>query len=117
MKAALTMLVSSPHLYKAAVLGDMLELGHDARYWHEQLGTWVAQTGIHRLIVTGDMADVVSNAAIAAGMDAPAVHIAHSMDDIFWSLSDIVDKDAIVLVKASRALHLDHVVNHLKAVA
>ena len=117
MKAALKMLVSSPHLYKVAVLGDMLELGNDARYWHEQLGTWVAGTGIHRLIVTGDMADVVSSAAISAGMDAPAVHIAESKDDIFWSLSDIIDKDAIVLVKASRALHLDHVVNHLKAVA
>jgi UDP-N-acetylmuramoyl-tripeptide--D-alanyl-D-alanine ligase len=117
MKAALKMLADSPHLYKVAVLGDMLELGNETRYWHEQLGTWVAGTGIHQLIVTGDMADVVSNAAMAAGMDAPAVHIAHSMDDILSSVSYIVDKDAIVLVKASRALHLDHVVNHLKAVA
>ena len=117
MKAALTMLVSSPHIYKAAVLGDMLELGNDSHYWHDQLGTWVAHSGIHRLIVTGAMADVVSNAAMAAGMDASAVHIALGMDDIFTSVSDIVHQDAIVLVKASRALHLDLVVNHLKAVA
>ena len=114
MKAALTMLVSSPHIYKAAVLGDMLELGNDSDYWHDQLGTWVAHSGIHRLIVTGAMAKVVSNAAMAAGMDASAVHIAHNMDDIFTSVSDIVHQDAIVLVKASRALHLDLVVNHLK---
>ncbi len=117
MKAALAMLTSSPHSFKVAVLGDMLELGNDTRYWHTQLGTWVAQSNIDRLVVIGAQAEVISQAALDAGMAASAIHQAQSMEDIFWSLSDIVDKDAIVLVKASRALHLDHVVNHLKAVA
>jgi UDP-N-acetylmuramoyl-tripeptide--D-alanyl-D-alanine ligase len=117
MKAALEMLTASPQTYKAAVLGDMLELGSDSRYWHEQLGRWVAQSNIDRLIVIGEMADVISNTALEAGMEPTEIHVSHSMDDIFWSLSDIVYKDAIVLVKASRALRLDQVVNHLKAVA
>lgn len=117
MKAALALLISSPHIYKVAVLGDMLELGNDSEYWHEQLGAWVAHSGINRLIVTGDMAQVISRAAVEEGMDASNILAAQTMDDIFWGLSDLTDKDAIVLVKASRALHLDHVVNHLKAVA
>lgn len=117
MKAALEMLTASPQTYKAAVLGDMLELGSDSRYWHEQLGSWVAQSSINRLIVIGEMAEVISNSALEAGMETAEVHVAHSMDDIFWSLSDMAYKDAIVLVKASRALRLDQVVDHLKAVA
>ncbi|MBN2298819.1 MAG: UDP-N-acetylmuramoyl-tripeptide--D-alanyl-D-alanine ligase, partial [Deltaproteobacteria bacterium] len=108
---------SSPNKYKVAVLGDMLELGTHAGYWHGELGKWVAQSGINRLIVIGDMAQVIADATTEAGMNADSVHIAGNMEDIFWNLSDLAEKDAIVLVKASRALHLDLVVNHLKAVA
>ncbi len=117
MKAALEMLTSSPNEYRVAVLGDMLELGTYAAYWHEELGKWVAQSGIDRLIVVGEMAGVIAEAATQAGMNTACVHVARNMEEIFWNLSDLPDKDAIVLVKASRGLHLDHVVNHLKAVA
>ncbi|HHO76146.1 MAG TPA: UDP-N-acetylmuramoyl-tripeptide--D-alanyl-D-alanine ligase [Deltaproteobacteria bacterium] len=117
MKAALEMLSSSPHVYKVAVLGDMLELGNHAEHWHKELGKWVAQSGISRLIVIGEMAHFIADATVKSGMNAAAVHIAPDMEDIFWNLSDMADKDAIVLVKASRALRLDLVVNHLKAVA
>jgi UDP-N-acetylmuramoyl-tripeptide--D-alanyl-D-alanine ligase len=116
-KAALQMLVSSPHSYRVAVLGDMLELGTEAEYWHAQLGQWVAQAGIDRLVVTGDMSQIVSEEAIKQGMSSGAVHIAADLPEIITNLSDVLDKDAIVLVKASRALHLDEVVTHLKAVA
>jgi len=117
MKAALEMLLSSHHGYKVAVLGDMLELGNYALYWHKELGKWVAQSGINRLVVIGEMANILAEAALEEGMNNAAVHIARDMEDIFRNLSDLVDKNAIVLVKASRALHLDLVVNHLKAVA
>jgi UDP-N-acetylmuramoyl-tripeptide--D-alanyl-D-alanine ligase len=116
-KAALQMLVSSPHSYRVAVLGDMLELGTEAEYWHTQLGQWVAQAGIDRLVVTGEMSGIISEGAIKQGMDASAVHVAGDLAQIIANLSDVLDKDAIVLVKASRALHLDEVVTHLKAVA
>jgi len=117
MKAALEMLISSPNEYRVAVLGDMLELGTYGEYWHKELGKWVAQSGIDRLIVVGEMAGVIAEAAIQAGMNSASVHVARSMEEIFLNLKDLPDKDAMVLVKASRGLHLDHVVNHLKAVA
>ncbi len=116
-KAALQMLTSSPHSFRVAVLGDMLELGNEAEYWHMQLGQWVAQTGIDRLVVTGEMSGIISESSIKNGMDAGRVHIAKDLSEIIACLSDVLDKDAIVLVKASRALRLDEVVTHLKAVA
>lgn len=116
-KAALQMLASSPHSFRVAVLGDMLELGNETNYWHEQMGEWVADSGVDRLVVTGEMSGIVSNSAIEKGMDASSVYIAENLSEIITHLSDVIDKDAIVLVKASRALHLDEVVTHLKAVA
>ena len=117
MKAALQMLISSPHSFRVAVLGDMLELGTETEHWHAQLGAWVAQAGIDRLVVIGEMAGIVSKAALKEGMGAGAIHVAEDLPGIIAHLSDVLDKDAIVLVKASRALHLDEVVTHLKAVA
>lgn len=117
MKAAIAMLVESPHSLKVAVLGDMLELGNDADYWHKELGRWVAQAGIDLLVCMGEMARLVCDAASEAGMDARKVIRVESLSDILYHLQDVFDKDAVVLVKASRALRLDQVVNQLKAVA
>jgi UDP-N-acetylmuramoyl-tripeptide--D-alanyl-D-alanine ligase len=117
MKAALSMLSSSPHSIKVAVLGDMLELGKDSKFWHEELGRWVAQSGIDRLIIIGEMARFVCDQAAGQGMEASSIHQVEIKEDIMTHLSDLFDKDAIVLVKASRAIHLDEVVNQLKAVA
>jgi UDP-N-acetylmuramoyl-tripeptide--D-alanyl-D-alanine ligase len=117
MKAALSMLTSSPHSIKAAVLGDMLELGKDTQFWHEELGRWVAQSGIDRLIVTGEMARFVSDQAAGQGMETSSIRLVENKEEIMTHLSDLFDKDAIVLVKASRAIQLDQVVNELKAVA
>jgi len=117
MKAALSMLVDAPHAIKVAVLGDMLELGKDAQFWHEELGRWVAEARVDRLICIGDMAGYVCDAARQNGMEAPAIYPVQKMDEILYNLQDLFDKDAMVLIKASRALKLDQVVNQLKAVA
>lgn len=117
MKAALSMLTASPHSIKAAVLGDMLELGKDSKFWHEELGRWVAQSGIDRLIVIGEMAGSICDQAVGSGMEASSIHRVESKEDIMTHLSDLFDRDAVVLVKASRAIQLDQVVTQLKAVA
>ena len=117
MDAALKMLGSAPHSSKVAILGDMLELGDDSRDLHQQLGRNVASSHIDRLVVTGTMARIVADAAIEAGMDATAIDMVADIEDIKPLIGSINQKDACVLVKASRALQLDRVVNYLKAVA
>ncbi len=116
MKAALEVLVESPNTYRVAVLGDMLELGGEAEHWHAELGKWVARAGIDRLVVTGEMSRVIADEALRQGMDPRSVHLARNLEEILAHLRDVLDRDAAVLVKASRGLHLDEVVNRLKAV-
>ena len=50
-------------------------------------------------------------------MSGEAIHQAASIDEMKPLLSELLPADAIVLVKASRALGLDRVVDYLKAVA
>lgn len=116
MKAALEVLVESPNTYRVAVLGDMLELGKEAEHWHAELGKWVAKAGVDRLVVTGEMARTVADEALRQGMDPHSVRIALNHEEILGHLLDVLDRDAAVLVKASRGLHLDDVVTRLKAV-
>jgi UDP-N-acetylmuramoyl-tripeptide--D-alanyl-D-alanine ligase len=117
MRAALSMLVDAPHSIKVAVLGDMLELGKDTQFWHEELGKWVAESGLDRLICIGEMAHFVCDKATKSGMEGTSIYPVQKMDEILYHLQDLFDKDAMVLIKASRALKLDQVVNQLKAVA
>ncbi|MCD6280588.1 MAG: UDP-N-acetylmuramoyl-tripeptide--D-alanyl-D-alanine ligase [Deltaproteobacteria bacterium] len=120
MKAALDILKGFPHTFKIAVLGDMLELGSDSSYWHEQLGRWTASSGVDRLIVTGKFASLVADSAISEGMDASSVFKVSGINEVKGLMSDIIGKtgkDAVVLVKASRAVQLDRIVGYLKAVA
>lgn len=116
MKAALEVLVESPNTYRVAVLGDMLELGKEAEHWHTELGKWVARAGVDRLVVTGEMARTIADGALRQGMDSRSVRIALNHEEILEHLLDVLDRDAAVLVKASRGLHLDEVVARLKAV-
>jgi len=117
MKAALELLNSAPHSVKIAVIGDMLELGEDSAYWHGRLGTWIAGIKPDRLIVTGKMADTVKEAAYNAGLEIMRITVAPDIEDIKKALSSINSKDTIVLVKASRSLKLDRVVEFLKEAA
>jgi UDP-N-acetylmuramoyl-tripeptide--D-alanyl-D-alanine ligase len=69
------------------------------------------------LVVTGEMARAMAKGALDTGMNPASVHVARDIDDIIERLETLLDKDALVLVKASRGLHLDEVVSRIKAVA
>jgi len=53
-KAALETLSVIEAERKVAVLGDMLELGEVSEEMHRQIGTLVAQSGVHLFITVGD---------------------------------------------------------------
>ena len=117
MKAALDILSAASHSVKIAVLGDMLELGEDAQFWHKELGKWAAASNINHLIITGEMALTVKEAAYNAGLDIRQITVAADVEGIKDALSNRTLKDAIILVKASRSLKLDRVVAYLKEAA
>ncbi len=101
---------------KAAVLGEMLELGDHSLRLHQDCGRAAANAGLDRLItVGGAAAKALADAAVLAGMAAGAVT---------WMASSAAAADVIVrwleagdlvLVKGSRGIKTDMVVDRVAA--
>jgi UDP-N-acetylmuramoyl-tripeptide--D-alanyl-D-alanine ligase len=99
-----------------AVLGDMLELGQEADQAHAELGAFVADRGIDRLVAIGAYAEPMATAARAAGMGQAGAVQVH--EDKTTALAEVLDRLApgdVVLVKASRGLALDTVAEAILA--
>jgi UDP-N-acetylmuramoyl-tripeptide--D-alanyl-D-alanine ligase len=100
---------------KIAVLGEMLELGEHAVRLHEECGWAAAESGLELLIAVGGApAARLADAAKTAGMSPHAVaHVATSADAADLALKRIRAGD-LVLVKGSRGIRTDVVVERLK---
>ncbi len=101
---------------KVAVLGEMLELGEHATRLHDESGAAAAAVGLDLLVAVGGApARAMADAAIRAGMPTGAVlHVASSADAVERALQRIRPGD-LVLVKGSRGIGTDVVVERLKA--
>jgi UDP-N-acetylmuramoyl-tripeptide--D-alanyl-D-alanine ligase len=101
---------------KIAVLGEMLELGAHAAALHEGCGRAAAAAGLHLLVtVGGDPARGMADAAVAAGMARTAVlHVPSSVEAAEVAAARTRPGD-LVLVKGSRGIGTDAVVERLKA--
>lgn len=113
MRAALRTLRQLPGKRKAAVLGDMLELGEYAQQEHEELGHQAAASGVDRLIVLGRWAEVVAAAAQRSGIPAEAITQCDDAAEAAQAVADWMSAHDVILVKASRGLQLERVVNFL----
>nr|WP_218890946.1 UDP-N-acetylmuramoyl-tripeptide--D-alanyl-D-alanine ligase [Actinomycetospora corticicola] len=95
---------------RIAVLGAMAELGDDADAAHAELGRLAASTGLHRLVVVGEAARGVHEAARAAGLSSDLVPDAASAVEAVHP-----EPGDVVLVKASRSAGLEKVAEALLA--
>jgi UDP-N-acetylmuramoyl-tripeptide--D-alanyl-D-alanine ligase len=101
---------------KVAVLGEMLELGHASTGKHEECGRAAAQAGLRLLFaVGGHAARALANAAIAAGMPASAVTYVERSEPAADLVKGAVRAGDLVLVKGSRGIRTDVVVDRLLA--
>ncbi|MBR6808542.1 MAG: UDP-N-acetylmuramoyl-tripeptide--D-alanyl-D-alanine ligase [Clostridia bacterium] len=100
-----------------ALLGDMLELGDYSRLMHDQLGQYAAQSKVSKLFCYGMMSDIVAEAAIKKGIRAENVFVCldtrdpQTMADMIFQSLEAGD---VLLVKASRAIHAEKVIECLK---
>jgi UDP-N-acetylmuramoyl-tripeptide--D-alanyl-D-alanine ligase len=100
---------------KIAVLGDMLELGDHALNAHLEVGRAVKETGVDMLVVVGQLAKLIARGAIDAGMP---VSLVHEFDDSWRAAKELPEKlneRDVVLVKGSRAMKMERVVEALIA--
>lgn len=98
---------------KIAVIGDMLELGEDAVKIHENIGKNIDSERLDYLICYGDLAYYIYNNAKDF---YPEDHVFHfsEKEEMMEKLKELIIPGTLVLVKASRALHLETVVEELK---
>jgi UDP-N-acetylmuramoyl-tripeptide--D-alanyl-D-alanine ligase len=95
---------------RIAVLGDMAELGSLTELAHFRLGEAVASAGIERLVTVGPRARRIAEGALAQGMPTGAVRPCETVEEASEVLDDVMRPGDVVLVKASRSMGLERVV-------
>ena len=100
---------------KIAVLGEMLELGAHAPRLHAQAGRIAAESGLDLLVaVGGEAAQALALSAANAGMPPSAVVYVPTSADAADLAAKRVRPGDLVLVKGSRGIRTDVVVDRLK---
>ena len=96
-----------------AVLGDMLELGRDSDKLHWQIGQKAASLGINKLFIFGTQ----GKHTIKGAMDNkfPSDNIYHgTKEKIIQKVLDNIDSDTWLLVKGSRGMAMESIIQKLK---
>jgi UDP-N-acetylmuramoyl-tripeptide--D-alanyl-D-alanine ligase len=98
---------------RSAVLGDMFELGRRSPQQHLQLGRQVARARLDRLYLLGAQAKQVRRGALEAGMPAERIFIGKDHADIAKRLRSDLKKGDWLLVKGSRGMKMETVLDKL----
>jgi len=99
---------------RVAVIGEMLELGDRATALHEDVGR--AVVGLDELVtVGGEPARAMADAAVVSGMNQAHVRHFATSDQAADAIDAYIRAGDLVLVKGSRGIRTDVVVDRLKA--
>jgi UDP-N-acetylmuramoyl-tripeptide--D-alanyl-D-alanine ligase len=110
--AALDLLAGLPGR-RGAVLGEMLELGDASDEGHREVGEVAART-VDWLMVVGAGAHGIAEGAEASGLPASSIIRVPDADAALATLPPRLRDGDVVLVKASRGIALDTVVDGLR---
>jgi len=115
MAAALEALVSFKGEQRAVfVAGDMLELGSSAETLHREVGHLATQAGLARLYATGTHCEIIAGGACSQNMN-PADIVTGDKEFIVNDLTSWLHSGDWVLVKGSRGMQMEQIVERLQA--
>jgi UDP-N-acetylmuramoyl-tripeptide--D-alanyl-D-alanine ligase len=97
------------------VLGEMRELGDEARRAHRRVGERAAALGVQQLFVLGALADVMASGARTGGMASDAVCVCRSHAEAAKAVVARWQPGDIVLIKGSRGMKMEEVVRLLES--
>lgn len=109
--AALETLASFEVPYKLAVLADMLDLGENSDMLHYQLGKQTADYELAEVLTYGDMGAYIAQGALNQGVKR-VQHFADKAKLIAYLLP-YRNKECMILIKGSRSMKMDEVVDAL----
>lgn len=119
MKAALDLLAMAVGR-KAAVLGDMFELGEKEKELHSQMGAYALSKGIDVLVCAGNLSRCMYEGAkayadnLAKDCKKPALYYFPDRESLMGGLKDILKEGDNVLIKASHGMQFEKVVAYLE---
>lgn len=115
MSAIETLDILSGYKRKIAIIGDMLELGDKAIDLHKQIGRMIDPKKIDYLLCTGPLSKYIAD---EAKKKFPFEHVFHlnQKDDLIDKAKYLIQKNSLVLVKASRSLRLEEIVEALELI-
>lgn len=113
MRAAVDTLSKLSMPRKIAVLGDMLELGTLGPVLHEGVGRFVGECGIDVLIAVGELAENIYNGAAPFAVECYA---RPNKEEAKVVLDQVVKPDTAILVKASRGMRMEELVEYIKSI-
>ncbi|USX19866.1 UDP-N-acetylmuramoyl-tripeptide--D-alanyl-D-alanine ligase [Oxalobacteraceae bacterium OTU3REALA1] len=89
---------------RVLVLGDMGEVGTQGREFHEEIGAYAHSKGIEQVLATGEL---------ASHMKGDAIRHFEQFGDLLAAVEAAVAPNATVLIKGSRFMKMERVVQHL----
>lgn len=110
MKAAIDLLCYAD-TRKAAVLGDMLNLGENSPALHKEIGTYAAEKEIDALVFIGEMAKYMYEGAKEAG--AKKLYYFETKEDFLKEVHAILKPQDAVLLKASHGMAFEVILEQL----
>ncbi|OON64296.1 UDP-N-acetylmuramoyl-tripeptide--D-alanyl-D-alanine ligase [Massilia sp. KIM] len=105
MRAAIDVLASCP-APRILVVGDMGEVGAQGKEFHEEIGAYAQSKGIEHVLATGEL---------ARHLAASGARHYEQFDDLLAALDSTLggNSNVTVLVKGSRFMKMERVVQHL----
>ena len=100
-----------------ALLGDMRELGENSAEYHKGVGRYFYSCGVDHLVCVGELAKGIALGALDAGMENGAVTVCLDKDEtdkIAGAVSGMLRKGDLLLVKASRAIGAERILEKIK---
>ena len=116
LKSALDTLDSlSGYKRKIAIIGDMLELGDQEEELHREIGRYIDPNKVDYLLLTGPLSRFTAE---EAKKRFPFEHVFYlnSKNDLIDKAKYLIQKNSLVLVKASRSLRLEEIVEALELI-
>jgi len=112
-KAALDVLSELDSSRKIAVLGDMLELGDWSERAHTETGIQAARKEVDYIITVGKEAAHIIKGAVDSGFDPDRTAYFTSNSDAIEYLRDLMRQGDAILVKGSRGMMMEQIVQAL----
>jgi UDP-N-acetylmuramoyl-tripeptide--D-alanyl-D-alanine ligase len=112
-RSMLELLLGVPAQRRIAVLGEMLELGHEAETLHRGIGKFAAEQGIHAVIGIRGAARFMVDEAKKAGMSDSAAFFFKSSEEAGEFIRKYVQPGDAVLFKGSRGVQVENALGFL----